>query len=201
MFIHIFWPGLPYALNQAGLPFGVLLLIAVAFITGGYIESVIVKMETWIFQVKVMTLCLHFMADYSIILLIKGGNRSGTNSYQSLVRSTFGFPGFLILSGLQFLYPFIGKLFNVCMKLNIIPWCSILCVICVWQIIVFYLSYSFCYFCCFPFDFGSVLIILQINMNHRIMPHLCFLPQLWLATTSQPVTHWPKYFREYQEVC
>lgn len=53
------------------------------------------------------------MTDYSIILLIKGGNLSGTNSYQSLVRSTFGFPGFLILSGLQFLYPFIGKLLKV----------------------------------------------------------------------------------------
>lgn len=49
------------------------------------------------------------MEDYSIILLIKGGNLSGTNSYQSLVHSTFGFPGFVILSGLQFLYPFIGK--------------------------------------------------------------------------------------------
>ncbi|XP_071762383.1 putative sodium-coupled neutral amino acid transporter 11 [Centroberyx gerrardi] len=73
--------GLPYALNQAGLPFGLLLLIVVAFIT-----------------------------DYSIILLIKGGNLSGTNSYQSLVHSTFGFPGFLILSGLQFLYPFIAMI-------------------------------------------------------------------------------------------
>uniref|UniRef100_A0A8C4NTE6 Putative sodium-coupled neutral amino acid transporter 11 n=1 Tax=Dicentrarchus labrax TaxID=13489 RepID=A0A8C4NTE6_DICLA len=73
--------GLPYALNQAGLPFGLLLLVIVGFIT-----------------------------DYSIILLIKGGNMSGTNSYQSLVQSTFGFPGFLILSGLQFLYPFIAMI-------------------------------------------------------------------------------------------
>lgn len=30
--------------------------------------------------------------------------------------------------------------------------------------------------------------------------HLCFLRQLWSATTSQPVTRWPKCFREYQEV-
>ncbi|XP_034740564.1 putative sodium-coupled neutral amino acid transporter 11 [Etheostoma cragini] len=73
--------GLPYALNQAGLPFGLLLLVVVAFIT-----------------------------DYSIILLIKTGNLSGTNSYQSLVQSTFGFPGFLIVSGLQFLYPFIAMI-------------------------------------------------------------------------------------------
>ncbi|XP_034059922.1 putative sodium-coupled neutral amino acid transporter 11 [Gymnodraco acuticeps] len=71
--------GLPYALNQAGLPLGLMLLVAVCFI-----------------------------ADYSIILLIKGSNLSGTNSYQSLVQSTFGFPGFVILSGLQFLYPFIA---------------------------------------------------------------------------------------------
>lgn len=73
--------GLPYALNQAGLPFGLLLLIVVGFIT-----------------------------DYTIILLIKGGNLSGTSSYQALVQSTFGFPGFLILSALQFLYPFIAMI-------------------------------------------------------------------------------------------
>ncbi|XP_046903294.1 putative sodium-coupled neutral amino acid transporter 11 [Hypomesus transpacificus] len=71
--------GLPYALNQAGLPLGLLLLVMVAFIT-----------------------------DFSIILLIKGGNLSGTRSYQSLVQSTFGFPGFIVLSALQFLYPFIA---------------------------------------------------------------------------------------------
>ncbi|MED6267096.1 hypothetical protein CHARACLAT_008637 [Characodon lateralis] len=73
--------GLPYALNQAGLPLGLLLLILVGFIT-----------------------------DYSIVLLIKGGNLSGSNSYQSLLQSTFGFPGFLILSALQFLYPFIAMI-------------------------------------------------------------------------------------------
>uniref|UniRef100_A0A3Q1K4U5 Putative sodium-coupled neutral amino acid transporter 11 n=1 Tax=Anabas testudineus TaxID=64144 RepID=A0A3Q1K4U5_ANATE len=60
-------------------------------------------------QITLM-LCLYFVADYSIILLIKGGNMSGTHSYQSLVKSTFGFPGFLILSGLQFLYPFIAMI-------------------------------------------------------------------------------------------
>ncbi|XP_015225941.1 PREDICTED: putative sodium-coupled neutral amino acid transporter 11 [Cyprinodon variegatus] len=73
--------GLPYALNQAGLPLGLILLILVGFIT-----------------------------DYSIVLLIKGGNLSGSTSYQSLVQSTFGFPGFLILSALQFLYPFIAMI-------------------------------------------------------------------------------------------
>ncbi|KAK7938669.1 hypothetical protein WMY93_001995 [Mugilogobius chulae] len=73
--------GLPYALSQAGLPFGLLLLIVVGFIT-----------------------------DYTIILLIKGGNLSGTNSYQALVQSTFGLPGFFVLSALQFLYPFIAMI-------------------------------------------------------------------------------------------
>ncbi|XP_060784795.1 putative sodium-coupled neutral amino acid transporter 11 [Neoarius graeffei] len=73
--------GLPFAMAQAGLPLGLLLLFLVAFIT-----------------------------DYSIILLIKGGNLSGTHSYQSLVHSTFGFVGYLILSVLQFLYPFIAMI-------------------------------------------------------------------------------------------
>ncbi|KAI7808289.1 hypothetical protein IRJ41_001257 [Triplophysa rosa] len=73
--------GLPYSMSQAGLPMGLLLLILVAFIT-----------------------------DYSIILLIRGGNLSGTQSYQTLVRSTFGLTGYLILSGLQFMYPFIAMI-------------------------------------------------------------------------------------------
>uniref|UniRef100_A0A3Q2DPC9 Putative sodium-coupled neutral amino acid transporter 11 n=1 Tax=Cyprinodon variegatus TaxID=28743 RepID=A0A3Q2DPC9_CYPVA len=54
--------------------------------------------------------CFYLMTDYSIVLLIKGGNLSGSTSYQSLVQSTFGFPGFLILSALQFLYPFIAMI-------------------------------------------------------------------------------------------
>ncbi|XP_042587794.1 LOW QUALITY PROTEIN: putative sodium-coupled neutral amino acid transporter 11 [Cyprinus carpio] len=73
--------GLPYSLSQAGLPMGLLLLILVAFIT-----------------------------DYSIILLVRGGNLSGTHSYQSLVQSTFGQIGYVIVSALQFLYPFIAMI-------------------------------------------------------------------------------------------
>ncbi|KAF4026427.1 hypothetical protein G4228_018441 [Cervus hanglu yarkandensis] len=45
--------------------------------------------------------------DFSLILLIKGAALSGTDTYQSLVNRTFGFPGYLLLSVLQFLYPFI----------------------------------------------------------------------------------------------
>uniref|UniRef100_A0A8C0GF46 Putative sodium-coupled neutral amino acid transporter 11 n=1 Tax=Chelonoidis abingdonii TaxID=106734 RepID=A0A8C0GF46_CHEAB len=70
--------GLPYSMKEAGFPLGVLLLVVVAYIT-----------------------------DYSIILLIKGGNLSGTNSYQELVNKSYGFIGYLILSTLQFFYPFI----------------------------------------------------------------------------------------------
>ncbi|XP_075687219.1 putative sodium-coupled neutral amino acid transporter 11 [Rhinoderma darwinii] len=69
--------GLPYAMKLAGLPLGILLLLGVAYIT-----------------------------DYSMILLIKGGEMSGTGTYQALVSRTFGFPGYLLVSVLQFLYPF-----------------------------------------------------------------------------------------------
>ncbi|KAM6079045.1 putative sodium-coupled neutral amino acid transporter 11 isoform 2-T2 [Theristicus caerulescens] len=73
--------GLPYSMKEAGFPLGVLLLFVVAYIT-----------------------------DYSIILLIKGGNLSSTNTYQELVRKTYGLVGYLILSTLQFLYPFIAMI-------------------------------------------------------------------------------------------
>ncbi|XP_073663735.1 putative sodium-coupled neutral amino acid transporter 11 isoform X7 [Tursiops truncatus] len=72
--------GLPYSMKQAGFPLGILLLFWVSYVT-----------------------------DFSLVLLIKGGALSGTDTYQSLVNKTFGFPGYLLLSVLQFLYPFIGK--------------------------------------------------------------------------------------------
>lgn len=71
--------GLPFSIKQAGLPLGILLFFWVAYVT-----------------------------DFSLILLIKGGILSGTHSYQALVRKTFGLPGYLLLSLLQFLYPFIA---------------------------------------------------------------------------------------------
>ncbi|XP_024919487.1 putative sodium-coupled neutral amino acid transporter 11 [Cynoglossus semilaevis] len=101
--------GLPYALNQAGLPFGLLLLIAVGFITGVCV-SLVMDCNVYFQKLESITLFWLVVADYSIILLIKGGELSGTNSYQSLVQSTFGLPGFLILSALQFLYPFIAMI-------------------------------------------------------------------------------------------
>ncbi|XP_077979086.1 putative sodium-coupled neutral amino acid transporter 11 [Glandiceps talaboti] len=73
--------GMPYAMNQAGLPLGILLMIMVAGIT-----------------------------DYSLVLLIKGSELSGTNNYQELVRAAFGKPGYIWLSAIQFLYPFIAMI-------------------------------------------------------------------------------------------
>lgn len=199
LFIY-FLPGLPYALNQAGLPCGLLLLIAVGYITGEYIDYE--NGDTWVYQMsKLLTWCLHFMADYSIILLIKGGILSGTNSYQSLVQSTFGYPGFLILSALQFLYPFIGELFkaNAIIQSWILLWC-ILHFMCNFQCgRTWIFNSTFTISVLFLLTFDSVYY--TADMNNIMMLHLCFLPQLWLATTSQLVTHWPKYFREYQEVC
>ncbi|XP_077010146.1 putative sodium-coupled neutral amino acid transporter 11 isoform X1 [Tamandua tetradactyla] len=68
-------------MKQAGFPLGILLLFWVSYVT-----------------------------DFSLVLLIKGGSLSGTDSYQSLVNKTFGFPGYLLLSVLQFLYPFIAMI-------------------------------------------------------------------------------------------
>ncbi|XP_070331933.1 putative sodium-coupled neutral amino acid transporter 11 isoform X2 [Odocoileus virginianus] len=73
--------GLPYSMKQAGFPLGLLLLFWVSYVT-----------------------------DFSLILLIKGAALSGTDTYQSLVNRTFGFPGYLLLSVLQFLYPFIAMI-------------------------------------------------------------------------------------------
>ncbi|NWX65065.1 AVT2 protein, partial [Promerops cafer] len=73
--------GLPYSMKEAGFPLGLLLLVVVALIT-----------------------------DYSIILLIKGGNLSSTKTYQDLVKKTYGLVGYGILSTLQFLYPFIAMI-------------------------------------------------------------------------------------------
>ncbi|KAM6178050.1 putative sodium-coupled neutral amino acid transporter 11 [Rhynchocyon petersi] len=68
-------------MKEAGFPLGILLLFWVSYVT-----------------------------DFSLILLIKGGALSGADTYQSLVNKTFGFPGYLLLSVLQFLYPFIAMI-------------------------------------------------------------------------------------------
>jgi sodium-coupled neutral amino acid transporter 11 len=72
--------GIPYALHQAGFGTGLFLLILVALAT-----------------------------DYSLVLMIRSGHLSGAFSYQGLMEAAFGKPGFILLSLLQFTYPFIGN--------------------------------------------------------------------------------------------
>ncbi|XP_038044590.1 putative sodium-coupled neutral amino acid transporter 11 isoform X2 [Patiria miniata] len=77
--------GLPYAMKKAGLPFGILLLMLIAGVT-----------------------------DYSLLLLIRGGELSGTDTYQGLVQAALGSPGFYFLSFIQFAYPFVAMVgYNV----------------------------------------------------------------------------------------
>ncbi|CAH1788298.1 unnamed protein product [Owenia fusiformis] len=73
--------GMPFALKQAGFGMGIILLILVSIMT-----------------------------DYSLILLIHGGELSNTYSYQDLVRAAFGRPGFYVLTIMQFLYPLIAMI-------------------------------------------------------------------------------------------
>ncbi|KAK3912909.1 ESF1-like protein [Frankliniella fusca] len=77
--------GIPYALHQAGFGLGLLLLILVAVVT-----------------------------DYSLILMVRSGHLSGAYSYQGITEAAFGRGGFILLSFLQFVYPFIAMVsYNV----------------------------------------------------------------------------------------
>jgi len=71
--------GIPFALKEAGFGVGIILLVVVAFLT-----------------------------DYSLRLMIKVGSMSGTSSYQGIMESAFGMPGYILLSVIQFIYPFIA---------------------------------------------------------------------------------------------
>jgi len=71
---------MPFALQQAGFGFGMVLLFLVAIVT-----------------------------DYSLVLMVRGGHLAGSFSYPGLMEAAFGNFGFLLLSLLQFTYPFIGK--------------------------------------------------------------------------------------------
>lgn len=72
--------GIPYALHQAGFGLGLLLLVLVAYMT-----------------------------DYSLILMVRSAHLCGKFSYQGIMESAFGRPGYIILGILQFMYPFIGN--------------------------------------------------------------------------------------------
>ena len=71
---------MPYALQQSGVGVGIILLILVAFIT-----------------------------DYSLVLMVRAGQLSGSYSYPGMMEAAFGKWGFYILSLIQFVYPIIGK--------------------------------------------------------------------------------------------
>ncbi|XP_050420953.1 putative sodium-coupled neutral amino acid transporter 11 [Adelges cooleyi] len=73
--------GIPYAFNLAGVGLGVILLVTVALVT-----------------------------DYSLVLMLRSAHLSGSFSYQSLMKSAFGKSGFVVLSFLQFTYPFIAMI-------------------------------------------------------------------------------------------
>ncbi len=70
---------MPYALHQAGLFGGMFLMVLVAVIT-----------------------------DYSLVIMVKGGQLSGSYSYSGMMEAAFGRPGYYILSLIQFVYPVIG---------------------------------------------------------------------------------------------
>ncbi|KAL8584013.1 hypothetical protein ACOMHN_048620 [Nucella lapillus] len=77
--------GMPYTLKLAGFGLGIIVLFFVAIIS-----------------------------DYSILLLVKGGDLAKACSYQGVVQEAFGRPGWYTLTFLQFTYPFIAMVsYNV----------------------------------------------------------------------------------------
>eukprot|EP00090_Calanus_glacialis_P005170 TRINITY_DN13978_c0_g1_i2.p1 TRINITY_DN13978_c0_g1~~TRINITY_DN13978_c0_g1_i2.p1 ORF type:complete len:376 (-),score=123.24 TRINITY_DN13978_c0_g1_i2:576-1703(-) len=71
--------GIPFALKEAGFGLGLILLVLVGILT-----------------------------DYSLRLMVRAGTLSGTSSYQGIMEASFGLPGYVILSIIQFVYPFIA---------------------------------------------------------------------------------------------
>lgn len=69
-----------YAMQQAGILVGLILLVVMGIIT-----------------------------DYSLILLNKCSQITGANSYQGVMNAAFGCSGYVVISFLQFVYPFIGN--------------------------------------------------------------------------------------------
>lgn len=73
--------GAPYAFKQAGLPLGILLLFMIAGIT-----------------------------DYSLNILMKAAELSGSASYQDLLQASYGLPGYYFLTCIQFAYPLVAMI-------------------------------------------------------------------------------------------
>ncbi|KAK6641854.1 hypothetical protein RUM44_013572 [Polyplax serrata] len=77
--------GIPFAFQQAGFGLGLILLLVVAV-----------------------------MSDFSLVLMVRCGHLAGDFSYQGIMNSAFGQAGFVLLSLLQFIYPFIAMVsYNV----------------------------------------------------------------------------------------
>ncbi len=74
--------GIPYAISQSGFGVSFLLFLLIGFLT-----------------------------DHSLVALIKTGEKLGVKTYQDLVDISLGRYGFWLLVCIQFLYPFICKLY------------------------------------------------------------------------------------------
>jgi len=72
---------MPYALAQAGVGLGLILMVFVAYIT-----------------------------DYSLVLMVRSGQLSGSFTYQGMMESAFGRWGFYVLTLLQLTYPLIAMI-------------------------------------------------------------------------------------------
>uniref|UniRef100_A0A1I8FDJ2 Putative sodium-coupled neutral amino acid transporter 11 n=1 Tax=Macrostomum lignano TaxID=282301 RepID=A0A1I8FDJ2_9PLAT len=76
---------MPYALKSSGVGLGLLLLVLISVIT-----------------------------DYSVNLIIIGGALSNTMTYQEMVRVAYGKPGYILITVMQAVYPFIAMVsYNV----------------------------------------------------------------------------------------
>merc|ERR1712106_1255960 len=71
--------GMPYALKNAGVGLGLLLFVLVSFIS-----------------------------NYTLRLMVKNAELSGSSSYQGVMTVCFGKPGFIIISIIQFLFPYLA---------------------------------------------------------------------------------------------
>ncbi|XP_074653106.1 putative sodium-coupled neutral amino acid transporter 11 [Tubulanus polymorphus] len=71
--------GIPYAIGTSGIGLGSILLILTGLIN-----------------------------DYSLIILIKAGTLCNKSTYQEVVQAAFGKPGYVVITFVQFLYPYLA---------------------------------------------------------------------------------------------
>ena len=95
--------GMSYAFRQSGYLTGLVLLGMVAVLTGELRRTTSTRSSMKKTRVKSNCSCL----DYSTNILLRSGHMAKVTTYQELVFSVLGKSGFLWLSLVQFLYPFI----------------------------------------------------------------------------------------------